>query len=206
MMDRIITIDLLRHGEPLGGRRYRGQTDDPLSDRGWQQMWQAVDPPAGWQRIVSSPLLRCAAFGEALGARLSVPVQLEPRFMEIAFGTWEGRLPAEICAEDALRLFRFRRDPVAEAPPGAEPLAQFHARCVAAWQELLGQADCEHLLIVAHAGVIRMLLCEVLGLAPSQAYRLDVGNAGLSRVRMEQHGGDWLPVLQFHNRLPPENG
>ena len=32
-------IDLIRHGEPVGGRRYRGHIDDPLSERGWQQMW-----------------------------------------------------------------------------------------------------------------------------------------------------------------------
>ncbi|MHB1590203.1 MAG: histidine phosphatase family protein [Sulfuricella sp.] len=36
------TIDLIRHGEPVGGRRYRGRTDDPLSEKGWNQMWTAV--------------------------------------------------------------------------------------------------------------------------------------------------------------------
>ena len=36
------TIDLIRHGEPVGGRKYRGQIDDPLSDKGWTQMRQAV--------------------------------------------------------------------------------------------------------------------------------------------------------------------
>ena len=36
------TIDLIRHGEPVGGRKYRGQTDDPLSEKGWAQMWAAV--------------------------------------------------------------------------------------------------------------------------------------------------------------------
>ena len=33
------TIDLIRHGEPVGGRAYRGHNiDDPLSDKGWQQI------------------------------------------------------------------------------------------------------------------------------------------------------------------------
>jgi len=36
------TIDLLRHGEPEGGVRYRGDgVDDPLSARAWKQMWAA---------------------------------------------------------------------------------------------------------------------------------------------------------------------
>ena len=38
----LTTIDLIRHGEPVGGRKYRGQTDDPLSEKGWEQMWKAV--------------------------------------------------------------------------------------------------------------------------------------------------------------------
>ena len=28
----ITTLDLMRHGEPAGGHKYRGQLDDPLSE------------------------------------------------------------------------------------------------------------------------------------------------------------------------------
>jgi len=37
----------MRHGEPVGGRAYRGHSiDDPLSEKGWQQMWDAVGDDA----------------------------------------------------------------------------------------------------------------------------------------------------------------
>ena len=36
-------IDLIRHGEPVGGQRLRGAQDDPLSALGWQQMRESVD-------------------------------------------------------------------------------------------------------------------------------------------------------------------
>jgi hypothetical protein len=37
-------LDLLRHGEPEGGRLYRGNLlDDPLSEKGWQQMQASVN-------------------------------------------------------------------------------------------------------------------------------------------------------------------
>jgi len=62
-------IDLLRHGEPVGGRRYRGQTDDPLSEKGWQQMRAAVLDVQGWDVIYSSPLRRCAEFAQELSRR-----------------------------------------------------------------------------------------------------------------------------------------
>ena len=57
-------VDLLRHGEPVGGSRYRGQVDDALSEKGWQQMWQAVAGRGDWQQIITSPLQRCQAFIE----------------------------------------------------------------------------------------------------------------------------------------------
>ena len=31
-------LDLLRHAEPKGGRLYRGNQDDALTDKGWNQM------------------------------------------------------------------------------------------------------------------------------------------------------------------------
>ena len=77
---RETVIDLLRHGEPVGGRRYRGQQDDPLSEQGWEQMWQSVGERNAWQQIVTSPLLRCHAFAAALGERHNLPVQGEARF------------------------------------------------------------------------------------------------------------------------------
>ena len=56
MSDPLSTvIDLLRHGEPLGGRRYRGQRDDPLSEQGWRQMRASVGGYREWQAVVSSP-------------------------------------------------------------------------------------------------------------------------------------------------------
>ena len=63
--ERITTlIDLVRHGEPVGGIRYRGQMDDPLSHTGWQEMRKAIGRETPWDAIISSPLLRCRAFAE----------------------------------------------------------------------------------------------------------------------------------------------
>ncbi|MFZ0006897.1 MAG: histidine phosphatase family protein, partial [Steroidobacteraceae bacterium] len=58
-------VHVLRHGETEGGARYWGRTDVALSARGWEQMRAAVAGHS-WERIVSSPLQRCAAFAEAL--------------------------------------------------------------------------------------------------------------------------------------------
>ena len=84
------TVDMIRHGEPIGGRKYRGQIDDPLSDKGWQQMRDAVADHCPWDSIISSPLLRCAEFANELAERHKLTVTFAPEFMEIGFGSWEG--------------------------------------------------------------------------------------------------------------------
>lgn len=185
---RLTQIDLLRHGEPLGGRRYRGQIDDPLSDKGWQQMRAATAGERPWNAIVSSPLSRCRAFAEELAGQTGLPLSFDARLKEVGFGRWEGRTADQIRADDPDVLFNFKRDPVAYRPEGAEALQDFSARVWAAWDDLLVQHAGGHLLVVAHAGVIRMVLCRVLGLAPAQAYHIQVGSAALARIRVEQQG------------------
>ncbi len=118
-METSTTIDLIRHGEPVGGKRYRGQIDDPLSEKGWQQMWVAVGEHHPWDVIVTSTLSRCRDFAEALGERHGIPVETDARLMEIGFGEWEGRTAAELLAEDPQRLQRFWSDPLNHTPPGA---------------------------------------------------------------------------------------
>ncbi|MEL0584501.1 MAG: histidine phosphatase family protein [Candidatus Thiodiazotropha sp. (ex. Lucinoma kazani)] len=81
----ITTIDLLRHGEPVGGSRYRGQIDDPLSERGWEEMWHAVSGNRPWQAIISSPLQRCSQFAQALSSKLNISLERECRYLVIHF-------------------------------------------------------------------------------------------------------------------------
>ena len=181
-------IDLIRHGEPLGGRKYRGRTNDPLSETGWQQMRAAVGTADTWQRIVSSPLERCRAFAEQLSAERKLPLEIEPRFMEIGFGVWEGRTPAEIEAETPGLLDRFRRDPVACRPDGGETLEALAARTRSGWEDLLSRhAGCQ-VLLVAHGAVIRSLIGHALGLPPASLFRLEVRYASRTRLKVEPDG------------------
>jgi len=192
-------IDLLRHGIPEGGRAYRGHgIDDPLSEKGWAQMWAAVGEQADrpWMRIVSSPLIRCRDFAEALGARAGLPVTLDARFREVGFGSWEGRTPAQIQHDSPDEYAAFFRDPVHARPPGAEPLADFVARVAGGFDDCLQKYAGEHLLVVAHAGVIRAVMAHALRADLACAYRVVVSNACFTRCRLGERG----LVLEFHNR------
>jgi len=191
-------IDLLRHGEPVGGRRYRGQIDDPLSERGWSQMRQAVADHSPWDVILTSPLVRCAAFAQELASRHGRPLHADPRWMEIGFGEWEGHTGAELQRDDPQRLYRFWTEPLANRPPGAEALEDFRDRVVGAWEEAVAAYAGGHVLVVAHAGVIRMVLRHVLDMPLDRLFRFQVANAGLTRIRVERAGDHRLPRVIFH--------
>jgi alpha-ribazole phosphatase/probable phosphoglycerate mutase len=193
------TLDLMRHGEPVGGRKYRGQIDDPLSEKGWAQMRAAIGDAAPWTRIVSSPLARCQAFAEMLAQRHGLPLELDPRLKEVGFGCWEGRTAAEIEREAPGTLARFKADPVHARPAGAEPLAEFQARVAAGLQALLSQQPDRHILVVGHAGVIRMALAWALHIPLQHAYRIEVASASLTRLRF----GDAHASLVFHGGTLP---
>ena len=137
-MNQVTTIDLLRHGKPEGGRRYRGQIDDPLSSEGWQEMWASVDGSASaWEQVISSPLIRCYAFAAALGDKLQIPVAQDQRLREVGFGAWEGHSADELRAQDPEIIARFYHDPVTNRPAGAEPLKEFRDRVSSALQDIL---------------------------------------------------------------------
>jgi len=196
-----VIIDLMRHGEPLGGRKYRGQIDDPLSDKGWAQMRAAVGDAAPWTRIVSSPLIRCRAFAEELAARHTLPLTFEPRLQEVGFGAWEGHSAADIEAQWPGALAQFKRDPVGSRPAGAEPLQAFHDRVAAGLEAVVSVHGVDdHVLVVCHAGVMRMALAWALSLPLANAYRVEVATASLTRLRLGAQGTQLL--FHGHPRVP----
>lgn len=188
-------VDLLRHGEPQGGRRFRGQSDDPLSELGWRQMRAAVGETAPWQHIVSSPLQRCSAFAAELASRHRLPCTLEPGFKEIRFGVWEGLTAEQLLQQDAEHYRRYREDPEGFMPAGAEPMAEFVARVARSWETLLETQRGRHVLLVCHAGVIRAVLATVLGITPKNLFRVQIDYASLSRFKVVN---DRAPTLIFH--------
>lgn len=192
----ITTLDLIRHGEPVGGRKYRGQVDDALSEKGWAQMEAALGETWPWTQLVSSPLVRCHAFAEKLARTHGVPLAADDRLREVGFGVWEGRSAAEIELAFPGSLQRFKADPVNARPQGAEPLETFRARVAAGLEATLAQFSGQHVLIVCHAGVIRMALAWALQIPLIHAYRIEVASASITRLRFDAgraslifHGG-----------------
>lgn len=175
-------IDLLRHGETRAGSVYLGRSDAPLSEHGYRQMAEALMDASDYHAMLSSPLVRCAAFARDYAQLHGLPLHCDARFREMDFGAWDGRSAAEIAATDPGALENFWRDPVACPPPQAEPLLSFQERVLAAWQELPARYSGQHVLLVTHGGVMRIILCHLQQLPLAELLSLAVPHAALQRI------------------------
>ena len=181
-------LDLLRHGETELGGGLRGSLDDALTAKGWAQMRAAVIGQGPWDRLVSSPLQRCARFADELGAQLNVPVSPEKDLQELHFGAWEGQSAAALMETDAEALGLFWADPYRFTPPEGEPVSDFSDRVLGAVARLHQAYAGERVLLISHGGVMRLLLARARGLPREQLLNVEVGHGGLFSVQVEADG------------------
>ena len=157
-------------------------------------MRHATSADTPWETIISSPLRRCREFAEELGEQLALPLSIDERLKEVGFGTWEGQTGDMLRQQDDQVLKRFYQDPIKHRPQGAEPLDDFSRRVDEALQAAVEGHRGKHILIVAHAGVIRSALSLTLGLPIGNMYRLSIATASLSRI---QFGDQRPPTVVF---------
>lgn len=181
-------LDLLRHGETELGGGLRGSLDDALTATGWQQMREAVQGRGPWDRVLSSPLQRCARFAQEMAGQLQLPLSLEPDLQELHFGAWEGQSAAALMETDADDLGRFWADPYAFTPPGGEPVELFSLRVLGAIERLYQACAGQRVLLVSHGGVMRLLLARARGLPRQQLLNVEVGHGALFRLQVASEG------------------
>ena len=191
----------MRHGEVEGGQRFRGSNDDPLSELGWQQMQQTLEVGDNWTQIISSPLQRCAKFAKFWAEKKQLNIFLDKNFQEMHFGDWEGKTAEEISNIDPEALKNFWQDPDQFAPKNSEHLSDFKQRILSAWKNLIEQHSDHHILLMTHAGVIRIILAHILEMPEHAMLRLEVPLAGISRIKIYHADGEADHYsLAFHAR------
>ncbi len=179
-MTRTTHISVLRHGDtPLTGL-FCGSSDPDLTDTGWAALADRVEGET-WDRVIASPLRRCAKFAESL----DLPLTIDARFRELDFGDWEGKSTEEVWTADQAALTAFWEDPTANPAPGGEPWAMLCARASDAFEDIARATDGERILLLTHAGVMRSLLVTQLGLPFSAAWKVTLPTA--SMLTMSTH-------------------
>ena len=195
-MPKTTVIDLLRHGEVEGGDIFRGSTDDKLTDDGWDHMQATLQGDVKWDVIISSPLLRCVEFSESLSDQEDIKLEIIEEFQEIDFGEWEGKSPDELIKDDNEILKRWWLSPTKQTPPEGEDFHDFRARVLKNLKQITEKYEDQRILLVTHAGVIRVILMSILGMQEENLFRLNVDYASLSTIRMyHDDTGEWGTLI-----------
>lgn len=166
--DRRALLVLARHGQTVWHHenRYAGISDIDLTDVGREQArllaaWTGAARPAA---VVSSPLGRALATARPSAEVLGTEPIVVEGLREVDFGLAEGRTLSELREADPEMVARFRSDPVTHPFPGGDPPASAAARAAAALRGVAADHPGRTVLVVAHNTLIRLALCELLGI------------------------------------------
>jgi alpha-ribazole phosphatase len=178
-------IYLLRHGEidSEGEKRFIGWTDLPLNENGLQQArgWHERLSGTVFESIYCSDLARAHRTAEIIGENRRLPIRDTPMLREINLGEFEMLPMAEVKTrfpdkwrERGENLFTYR-------PAGGESFSDLCDRVSPAFETIADDAK-GNVLVVAHAGVNRMILCRILGMPPENLFRIGQEYAGLNML------------------------
>lgn len=164
---------LLRHGEPELRGCFLGRLNSPATQRGIESCVEAVSR-LDIGHVISSPLDRSVAAAEAIAEGLGLEVDLDPRWQELDFGTWDGRSAEEIGQSQERELHDFWTDPDLHPPPGGERWSEIKDRVSAAMKETATRSFGRPVLVVSHAGAIRAAVAVACGFGFAETMRFDL--------------------------------
>ena len=186
------TIYLLRHGaiqSPGEGKRYIGWQDDALSDAGQRQAyaWAEYFNSMALEEIYCSDLIRCLDTARIIAARCALEPQTMAELREIHLGSWEG-LRFDTVRASFPQEYQQRGDNIADhSPPDGESFADLRRRVWPVFTKLVSGPH-QTILMVTHAGVIRVLLCCLLGMPLKNLFRIGLTYGGLSIIDFGPRG------------------
>lgn len=191
MTTRII---LVRHGhvEGITPPRFRGRADLPLTEQGLRQAEAARDYVVATARpvaVYTSPLSRGVRTGEIIGTPFGLASQSVAGFIDIDYGSWQGRTFDDVRAADPAMFDAWLHSPATVEIPGGESLHGVAARVAAVLRMIISRHADDQLLLVGHDSVNRVLLLHALELPLSRYWHIRQDPCAINVL--EHRDGDW---------------
>jgi broad specificity phosphatase PhoE len=135
--------------------------------------------------VYSSPLRRALDTATALAAPQGLEAVVDDGLREIDFGELEGLSYDVIRAERGELYRRWMERPTGVTFPNGEGFADLRDRVLPAVAAIRARHEGEAVAVVAHGGVVRVVLADVLELPEDAIFRLGLDFVGVSVV-------DWI--------------
>ena len=151
-----VRIYLARHGETAlnAAGVLRGRLDPELDSIGRRQA-KALGDVLGCenvQLIVTSPLRRAVATAQAVATRVSLELEIDPRFIDRDYGSWAGHAREEV----------IQRWGSVDNAPDVEDVAQIRTRAMAALEQIVKRMERGAAgVVVSHDAINQILLVAI---------------------------------------------
>jgi broad specificity phosphatase PhoE len=180
---------LVRHGRTAlnAEGRLQGRLDVSLDDVGREQAKAVVAHVGDVDELISSPLRRATETAEFFG----VPYVTDERWIELAYGEFEGTAYAELPSE----AWDHWKENVSWAPEGGESLAALAERVRAACFDVAERARDHDVAVVTHVSPMKAAVAWVLGSGIEISWRSHLSHASVCRIDTRETG----PVLYSFN-------
>jgi probable phosphoglycerate mutase len=188
-------VYLLRHGHIDNGseKRYLGKTDVPLDVLGLEQARLLCDyfKAICVDTIFTSPLTRCVQMIQPLCEEKKKHYHIVNAFCEIDMGDWEN-VPMAYIQSHFPKLYAQRGENLEHfTPPNGESFHVMAKRVRDAFDAITHHAS-GTILIVAHAGVNRMILSQILGIAINDMFSIDQPYACVNELTWDYQSMQWI--------------
>ncbi len=185
-------------------RIFVGQLDLPLNELGKRQAHAIREycrrPPI--EAVYCSDLARSRTTAEIVAAEHDVKIVDYRALREISLGEWQGHLMSEIASRYPVEFRKRGEDIEHYCPPGGESFAECRTRVLRALHQILDGSSGD-VLIAAHAGVNRLILCYALGIPTANLFRIQQDYGCLNILEIGP-AGYRVKLMNFVAELPRE--
>ena len=193
---------LIRHGNTVDEETkkvYKGTMDIPLSRAGILRMHGAAAFLSAFalDRIYTSTLSRSIDSGRIIAASQGLAIEVAPAFDEVDFGVWEGLSFDEIRERYPEELSLWLKDPAANPPPRGESFRTARKRSMGRLRKIIAEHRGKQIAIVAHAGILRIMIFALLGMRLHKLFRMGQGYGCINIIDVHDDGLMVADLLNF---------
>ncbi len=178
----------VRHGESSYNAegRIQGQSDVPLSDLGRLQgkAVAAELAKAPIKAVFSSPLRRALQTAEPLAEALNLPIQTDPRLMEIHAGIFQDQLRSDLPELYPQEWACWQSGDPDFAIPGGETRRRLMQRGREAF-ESIRELGHQQIAVITHGGLLAAALKALLEI-PAERHPFVLQNGSITRLAWTQ--------------------
>ncbi|MTI79450.1 MAG: alpha-ribazole phosphatase [Firmicutes bacterium] len=179
-------IYLVRHGETEWNalKKFQGHSDISLSDVGRLQATRLANHMVKYKidAAYASDLSRARETAEIIAEKFDIPVVCKKQLREINFGCWEGLTISEIKANYHGIVTKWWEDPAGTQIPDGEIFTDLVKRVILSLEEIICKHSGQDVMVVSHGGVVRSIICHVLGINLKEYWRLQLNNCSLNII------------------------